>query len=244
MKRTVALAALATICASPSVAEGWSGGLGFTYALPTESEDRSITEYFGGLEYAFNRNFSLAFDLAAYDFEDFDDAFISSTWHLIYHVNESASVGFFAGADILGDDSGIDILTDYSTATGLEVGVEYAAFEGEGYLGVTIPDGELEENGTIFGVSGEYDILNNWSAIGSFDYLSVEDLSANVFAIGVEYEFDGGPELFAKVGQRSGSVDDFEDDSQFVEIGASVSFGRDRGTTFERRSVFEALPNF
>jgi len=182
MKRTVALAALASICASPSVAEGWSGGLGFTYALPTESEDRSI----------------------------------------------SASVGFFAGADILGDDSGIDILTDYSTATGLEVGVEYAAFEGEGYLGVTIPDGELEENGTIFGVSGEYDILNNWSAIGSFDYLSVEDLSANVFAIGVEYEFDGGPELFAKVGQRSGSVDDFEDDSQFVGL-AGRECGPQRG---------------
>jgi len=116
------------------------------------------------LEYAFNRNFSLAFDLAAYDFEDFDETFVSSTWHLIYHVNDSASVGFFAGADILASDTG----------------VEYAAFEGEGYLGVIIPEGEAEENGTIFGVSGEYDILNNWSAIGSFDYQSIEDISANV----------------------------------------------------------------
>lgn len=244
MKRTVALAALASICASPSVAEVWSGGLGFTYALPTESEDRSITEYFGGLEYAFNRNFSLAFDLAAYDFEDIDEAFVSSTLHLIYHVNDSASLGLFAGADILASDTEAGVFTASSTVTGFEAGVEYAAFEGEGYLGVIIPEGEAEENGTIFGVSGEYDILNNWSAIGSFDYQSIEDFSANVFAIGVEYEFVGGPELFAKVGQRSASLDDFEDDSQFVEIGASVSFGRDRGTTFERRSLFEALPNF
>lgn len=233
---SIALAA----CASGASAQNFSGNLGLSYAQPSDSEDQSITEYFGGLEYAFNRNFSISLDLAGYNFEDIDDVIVSSTWHFIYHLDEGSSVALFAGADVVTEETGAGVVAQGLTFAGLEAGSEFGDVEGETYIGFATTDGDAEEF-TMFGVSGAYDIAPGFSAIGAIDLIRSDVLDQSDISVGVEYEITGGPELYGKIGRRAGeSESGAEVEANYLEFGASVNFGSQRGTTFNRRSVFES----
>ena len=231
---SIALAA----CASSASAQNFSGNLGFNYAHPSESDDLSATEYFGGLEYAINRNFAIALDLSGYSIEDVDATIVSSTWHLIYHLNETASFGAFAGADVLAADTVIGTVAESLSFAGLEAGAEFGEAEAEGYIGFSTTEG-AEEDFTMFGASGAYTFAPAFSAIASGDFINADSADLSNLAVGVQYEISGGPEIYGKIGRRAAEDDDGEVTSSYVEIGATISFGANRGTTFNGRSYFE-----
>jgi hypothetical protein len=242
--KTILASALALAAGtSGASAQNFSGNLGFNYAHPTDSEDLSVSEYFGGLEYAINRNFAIALDLSSYDIEDTDETIVSSTWHLIYHVNETASVGLFAGADVIADDTEYGVVGQSLSFAGFEAGSEFGDAEAEAYFGFSTTDG-ADEDFTMFGASGEYAIASGFSATGAADFINSDSYDQSKISVGVEYEISGGPEVYGKIGRRASDDDGDEGDSNFIEIGASVSFGANRGTTFNGRSFFESFPTF
>lgn len=237
--RSLLVSSIAFAAATTSAsAQNFSGNLGFGYAHPTDSADASATEYFGGLEYAINRNFAIGLDLSSYSIEDVDDAIVSSTWHFIYHLNESSSVSVFAGADVVASDTQVGVVSEGLSFAGLEGGAEFGAFEAEGYIGVSTTEGDAG-GFTMLGASGTYDIANGFSAIGTADFINGDGYDLSNLSVGVEYEIFGGPELYGKIGRRAADDDTVDTAENFIEIGASVSFGGKRGTTFSGRSLFE-----
>lgn len=239
MKTSLFLGSAALIAlASGASAQGFSGNLGLNYAQPSESGSQSATEYSGGLEYSINRNFGIALDLSGYSIEDVDATILSSTWHFIYHLDEATSFALFAGADVVEDDTVAGPLAVGTSFAGLEAGTEFGKAEGEAYIGFSTTDG-AEEDFSMYGLYGEYDFAHGFSAIGSADFINGDTTDLSNIAIGVEYEISGGPELYGKVGQQSIDDEDGDADSTYFEIGASVSFGNNRGTTFNGRSLFE-----
>ena len=244
-KMILSASALA-LMASGAMANNWSGEIGFSYALPTDSDNRSVTEYFGAVEYAITRDFSVGLDLAGYLFEEADATVTSSTWHFMYHYNDLTSLSFFTGADVVVSDEASFDATFAETVTfaGFEAGMEFGIAEGEAYLGVASHD-EIDETLTMFGLAGAYRVTDAVSAIGHLDILSGDGARFSDLALGVSYDISDGPELYGKLGNRAMSVDDGNDENAaYVEIGASLAFGNARGATFQRRSMFESAPIF
>ena len=237
--KTAVCAAAISALSSTALAQQFGGELGLSYAYPTDSGDLAITEYFGALEYNFNQRFSVGADLTGYSIEDQDPTFASSTLHLTYHLNSFSSVGVFTGRDVISDADSDTTLT--SNINGIEAGAGYQQFEFEGYA-AKVTGGDEEP--IMFGVDGTYQINDQISAFLDFDFANGDDLSARRYAIGGTYEIRNGPELYAQVGQRSAETGDVEGDSNFIELGAKIQFGTNRGTTFNGRSFFELIPNF
>lgn len=230
---SIALSAMA----SAAAAQGFSGNIGLSYAQPSESEQLSVTEYFGGLEYSINRNFAVALDIHGFSVEDIDSTLASSTWHFIYHMNEDTSFALFAGSDIEASEENDGLAAQGVTFAGLEAGTELGEAEAEAYIGFSTTD-DAQEDFTIFGASGEYGFASGFSAIGSAEFISSDVLDQSNLAIGVEYEVNGGPEIYGKIGRQALEAGDQDVDTTYFEIGASVSFGNQRGTTFNGRSLF------
>lgn len=232
-----ALAATLLVVASPAAAQVTGGQIGLSYASPSDGDDRDFTEYFGGIEYAFGRNFAIAGNIKGFDFEDGGTNFVNATVHGIYHLNEETSFGVFFARDAVGTSDLTDS-SDSGDLYGIEAGTEFGSFEGQAYIG------DIEDDGTIFGASGKYNFASSLAAIGSFDLASFDDLDFTDVNIGIEYTITGGPAIYGTVGQRDVDADGAGSiDSTYFEIGASVSFGAERGTTFDSRSVFDAFPN-
>ena len=195
----------------------------------SDGDDPSAVNYSGALEYAINRNFSVSADLSIYDFSLFEDNINNAALHGIYHVNDVTSVGVFFGSEESNDDR--------ASFFGLEGGYETAAVEVEAYFAVYDDDG----NSNVLGLDGAYQFNDNISAIGTFGYGDVGDLDIRRYSAGAEYTFDNGPAVYAELGR----IDAGDVDSNFIGIGASIAFGAERGTTFDRRGIFETLnPGF
>lgn len=237
--RIRALSGAFVLFAGAASAQQFGGELGLSYALPTDSGDLSITEYYGALEYNIGRSFSIGADLAGYSFEDIDDSYLSSTLHLTYHLNEFSSVGIFTGRDVVTDD--ITDATATSNLNGIEAGAAYNQFEVEGYI-MFVTGGSNEP--TVFGADVLYHFNDQIGAFAEVDFSNGDDLDFNRVAIGGTYEINRGPELYGQIGQRSSTIAGSDDSSTFVELGASIKFGTNRGTTFDSRSLFELFPNY
>ena len=229
--KAVLAAAVVSVVSVPVVAQGISGGqLGIEYNAPTDGSDFGGTTYSGGLEYSINRKFAVGVDLSGYKPDNIDTDFTSATVHGIYHLSDTASAGVFVGRD---KDDGANV-----NLYGLEGGTEFMGGTVGGYIGKA--DGETAD-GTLFGVDGVYALQNGFSVIGDFDSQSIEGNSASQISVGGQYDLNGGPSFYAKVGSVNA---DGRDDQTFISIGAEVAFGAKRGTTFDQRSTFESLGGY
>jgi hypothetical protein len=228
--KTVLPVVVLTAMASPVLAQGFSGGdLRIDAYAYSEGDDIGAVNYSGGLEYALNRNISIAGDISSYDFGVLSSSVTNFTLHGIYHMNDTTSVGAFVGTERTDDD---DV-----TLYGLEAGYGMGALEVEGYFAMYDDDG----GSNVLGASGSYQITNNIAAIANIGLADVEGDSISRFSLGAEYGFNAGPSVYAEVGSLSiGDVDD-----SFVGLGASIEFGSNGGTTFDRRGIFASvIPGF
>lgn len=228
MFRNTALTAvaLATLSAAPALAQGISGGeLSIDAYGYSEGDDKSSVNYSGALEYSLNRNISVAADLSLYDSTVLDNDITNVTIHGIYHVNNAASVGFFAGRDSDGDRAG--------SFYGLEGGFETGRFEAEGYLSIY----DNTDSSSVLGLSGAYEINDSVSAIANLGFADIDDETYTRLSAGAEYEFVNGPSIYAEVGNLNGA----NQDSSYVGMGVNLDFGAARGTTFGRRSIWETV---
>lgn len=172
-------------------------------------------------------------DLSGYSFNSTEDNGTSLTLHGIYHLSDSASAGVFVGADSANGTG--------NPVYGIEAGSEILEGHVEGYVGLLDSDNAA----TLFGISGEYDVINGFAAIGSFDLSSSDDGDGvNRFAIGTEYTMVNGPLFFAEVGQTNLDTSGVSSSATFIGVGAKVAFGAGRGTTFGPRSAFETTSGF
>ena len=232
------LASTLVLSASMASAQVTGGYLGVEVLAYSEDDNDASVNYSGGLEYAFNRNWSIAADIASYDQGLLSGDGGNLTLHVMYHLNEEATIGLFRAAD------GVDNTTDAAQGlTGIEAGYELGRIEGEGFLAFYDDEDDSDNiaslsGSTLFGASGEYAITDQISANAAIGFLSsdVEDVTS--FSAGASYTFNAGPSLYAEIGQIN---NEDSDDSTFVGLGASVAFGADRGTTFGIRSAFDAV---
>ena len=235
MARHAAIAAALLMAAStPALAQGITGGqLGIEYAAPVDGSDFGGTTYSGGLEYGINRQFSVAVDASGYLPDNLDTDFSSLTLHGIYHLSDEASVGVFAGRDSVEDAS--------ANLYGIEGGMELMGGTVEGYIGQV--DGDIDD-ATLFGLSGVYDLRPNISVIGNLDVANTDDTTLSQAAVGAQYQLDGGPAFYAKIGNVTAEFAGDDESQAFIGIGATIAFGAERGTTFDQRSLFEVVPGF
>lgn len=227
-KAVCAAIGLAAISSSVS-AQGITGGEltidGYSFR---SGNNESALNYSGALEYGINRNFSVAGDVALYDFDILDDSLFNVTLHGIYHVNDQSSVGVLVGNDNIDGDNTIFY--------GLEGGFEANQFTAEGYFALY----DDSDDSIVVGINGGYQFTDTISAIGSLGYGDVSNNDVTRISAGAEYQFQGGPSLYAEIG----NVDRDDDNSTFIGLGAKVEFGAARGTTFDRRGISPTLLPF
>ncbi len=229
LKTTLAAASISVV-ATGAFAQQFSGELTIDVYAFSEGDSLTATNYSGALEYNINRNFAVAADLASYGFSVLNESVSNFTLHGIYHLNEQSSVGVFVGSEAIGDAAATGIV-------GIEAGYETGQIEVEGYLGTY----DNVSGTTIFGASGSYQFNDAISAIAEVGFADLDTTDVNRFSVGAEYEFASGPSVYAEVGTIGSDIAD----SAFIGLGASVEFGADRGTTFNRRSIWEAVnPGF
>lgn len=230
-------AAVLTVVGTPIFAQGITGGqLGVEYNMPTDGSDFGGTTYSGGLEYAITRQISVSVDATGYATDNLDISGSNISLHGIYHLSDSASAGVFIGSDKLEDAD------ESVTVYGVEGGTEFMGGAVGGYLGFTDSSGV---DSTVFGADGAYALSNGFSVVGGLDVLSSDaDTTVSRLTLGAQYEIQGGPELYAHVGNVSASDTSSAADQTFIGIGARVAFGAQRGTTFEGHSIFDAVAGF
>jgi len=230
LTKAVLTAVSLTALSTPAMAQGFSGGeLTLDAYAFAEGSDPTGVNYSGALEYSLSRNFSVAGAVSVYDFSLLSESVTNVTLHGIYHVNDQSSVGLFLGND--SSDSGD------ASFFGLEGGFEANQLSVEGYAAIY----DDSDDSTVVGISGDYRISDTVSAIGTLGFGDVSGDSYNRLSAGAEYDFQQGPSVYAEVGQVSGGGTD----SGFIGIGASIEFGAARGTTFDRRGIFETInPGF
>jgi len=229
--KAVLSAACLAAMASPALAQGFTGGdLRIDAYSYSEGDDFGAVNYSGGLEYALNRQFSVALEASSYDFGILSSSVTNITMHGIYRLNDGTSVGLFLGNESADGD---DDLMLY----GLEADYGSGPIELEGYFAIYDDDG----SSNVLGANGSYRFTNNIAAIANIGIADVDGVSMNRISAGAEYSFDAGPSVYAEVGSLSiGDTDD-----TFIGLGASIEFGANGGTTFDRRGIFASvIPGF
>ncbi len=232
MPKTIVLStAVILASATAGLAQGFSGAeLGIDYSSVPDVTDLRGFSYYGSAEVAIFRGLSFALDATAYDFELGDIDITNFTAHAIYQVDPAVSLGFFIGQDIVdGDKNGMfggEVLYDYVTGTI------------EGYLGsASNLDGK---DAKIYGASATYDMTGGFSFGADLDAFRGDGFSSSAFEIGGFYTMLDGPKFGATIGKLN--LQEFGNKSEFYfGFEASIAVGPNRGTTFERRSLFEVL---
>ena len=236
MKYHILASAVLAAAAGSAQAQGFgfSGGEISAEALAYgDGGDIGKTAYSGALEFGITRNISVAVDLGFYGLQTLDLQADTATIHGIYQMSETVSLGAFYGKDTLeGSDARI---------FGIEGGTEFGGAAVEGYFAKLDGAGD---NATLLGVSGTYGFSDSISALGSFSIADLGDSSSNRLAVGGQYTIASGPDLWAEIGTLK--IDDGVNTSNdmFIGIGARIEFGAARGTTFDRRSLFETATGF
>lgn len=205
------------------------GSVGFDYSAFTEDSAGTLEKstLSSSLEYGFDRTFAIQGDLSLTHFglSEYDAG--NLTLHGIYHFNESTSLGAFIGRDTIENEG----LTFY----GLEAGHEVGQISGETYIAYAEDSGV---DGTLFGLAGMYDVNDAFGLGVSYDRLDVEDLDADRITLEAEYRLQGFV-ISAEFGQAEiGGLGS----ENFFGIGARMTFGAKRGSTFGQRGLIDVLP--
>ncbi len=220
-KKLAAPLLLCVICAAPVAAQEFTGGeIGVEYNAFTQDTDVSGTSYNAGVEFAFCREYAISVTAENFGFGG-DSTTNNITLHGIYHMSSTASVGLFYSRD----ENEVD-------GYGIEGGTAVGAGEIGGYVG-TKSFGN--DNVFIFGLDSRTPINNEFTFFTDFDVVGDEDVAGSTSELGVSYLFDAGPEAFVQVGRASAFTDIGSDSETYIGLGARISFGDKRGSTFETR---------
>tara|TARA_R110000822_G_scaffold48692_1_gene128003 strand:- start:144 stop:845 length:702 start_codon:yes stop_codon:yes gene_type:complete len=151
--------------------------------------------------------------------------------HAIYNFDAYNSFGAFVTRE--------NTLGQHMTFYGLEFGVETGSIEYEGYFGRV---NATRDDMNAFGVSARYLMINGLGITGS--YAEVDRLGVTRTSVKLDRELTRDVNLFVEAG--IGKIDTYgvNESSPFVGIGGKVNFGRERGTTFEQRSLSRMIPGF
>lgn len=211
------LAAAFAAASSSALAQGISGGsLGLEYNVFDGSE---VTTYSGGLEYSINRQFGIGLDVTGSSSGSASSS--SATLHGIYHLSNSASVGAYYGQSE-GDVS----------FYGIEGGTSWGNTNFGGYIGQRSAGGDTA---LAFGFNSETPFASNFELYTDFDFVESSGDWVSTDEIGIQYNMNQGPELFAHYGRGSATVGGLGGSTDYFGIGARINFGAARGTTFEAR---------
>lgn len=218
MRNLLPIVALLT-ATTPAFAQQFTGGeLGVEYNQLSDSSSVDGTLYHGGVEVAFNRDFSFSLNLES---QNFPGDFNVATVHGIYHLSEETSVGLFYSAS-----------DEDFTNFGIEGGIEIWDGDIGGYIGQVDVDGETA---VIFGLSSNNPIGANFSLFSDLDLVADSDIAVSTQEYGVEYNIPGGADIYAQYGIVEAFTAAGSGSTDYFGIGARIQFGAERGTTFETR---------
>ena len=200
----------------------------------TKGDDLTSNNYRGSVEFGLFGGFGVQADLSFYDFED-GDTVRSVTVHGLYDAFDLATVGAFYSQETVDE-------TD-TAVFGVEAGRSFGAAEVEGYLGRGDADGE---GFTTFGFDAAYEVTPTISVTASGAAVDLEGGGVSRLSVGGEFRFgEQGPAVYAEIGRLSASDDaGLGDSAGFLGVGARLSLGQNRGTSFESRGLFDVLGSF
>ncbi len=217
-------AAVLAVASTPIVAQQFTGGeLGIEYNALVDDSNIDGVSYNGAAEMAITRQFGLGLDVDKIDV-GFGNIDPRMTLHGIYHLNETASVGAFYAKT-----PGLDI---DNASYGIEGGTALYGGDIGGYIGVQQVG---PEEVVIFGLSSDTPISASFSLFTDFDLAADTDLALSTSELGVTYKMQNGPEFYGQYGRVTAATGGGSASEDYIGIGARITFGAARGTTFEGR---------
>ncbi len=251
MMKSLALSAvaLATV-AAPAFAQSFVGGeVSLGYSTFTGDVDGDALNLSASAELAITRDFGIQADLGYTDFGDIGAAdgtgadANSVALHVIYNLSDSASAGLFFGYESGTFDDGTTETEDDTTFVGVELGYEVGAVNFEFYYAK--PLDEIIDNASFYGISGAYDINGAFAVTAGADRLTTDDfVDLTTVAIGAEYAVLPYITLGAEIGSASIDTGASSDSETFVGLGATFTFGAERGATFDSRGLAQMVPGY
>lgn len=236
MKRThlpvlTLASALALSATMAQAVEVTGGSAGLSYSAFADDTDFNRIGLEGSVELGFNRSLGLQFDAG---YNNFDASGIDSNTlglHGIYHLDDATSFGaFYVREDIEGND--LDIL-------GVEAGYEMQNWDIEGYIADIDGDGG---DGTLGGLKGRYAMDSGLGLTGSYDRADSGGDDLSRFAVRLDRDVSPNANLFVEVGSARADVGGLSDSEPFVGLGGKITFGAERGTTFDQRGFSRLIP--
>lgn len=238
MKMTFILPSLLVLTSATGVAaQGFTGGsVDLTYESFSDTDELASTTIGTSLQFAVGPQFSIAIDVENIEYDDFAVTLPSTTVHAIYAVNSDVSVGGYYSRE--------NFVFAGQTIEGYGAEVSYDI----GQIGLGAYAGVNEVGGTDinrFGASASYAFGNGVSVMGDYALAAVDGGSdVSTIEIGGAYAFASGVSLSAAVGNLMADGSGADLDETYFNIGVSVGFGPDGGTTFDDRGLFSVLPIF
>lgn len=249
--KTLALSAVAiVVTALPATAQQFVGGEAtLSYSTFTGDTEGDAFNLSGSVEFAFTREIGIQADLSYTNFGEIGtlgdsgaDA-NSIALHLIYNVSNASTVGLFYGYESDSFDTGTTVTEDDTAYVGVEVGYEVGEIAFEMYYAK--PLDEIIDNASFYGISGAYALNDAFAITADADRLTTDDLAdLTSVAVGVEYSVLPNIMLNAEVGSASMDTGTSENDGTFIGLGATFTFGADRGATFDDRGLSSIVPGF
>ncbi len=219
--KSLASAFVALALVSPAMAQEFSGGeLGIEFNAFASDTDVNGTSYSGGVEFSFGREYAIAVTAENFGFGG-DTSTNNVTLHGIYHMNQRASLGLFYSQN----ENNVE-------GYGFEGGTSFAGTDIGGYIGQKSFEGE---DVVIVGLESRTPINDQITFFTDFDIVGDDEIAGSTSELGVSYLFDAGPEAYVQVGSASAFTEFGNESEAYIGVGAKISFGAARGTTFDTR---------
>lgn len=234
MKMTFILPSLLVLTSATGVAaQGFTGGsVDLTYESYSDVDELTSTIIGTSLQFALSPQFSIALDVEHREYDDIGFTLPSTTAHAIYNVNSDIAVGgYYSRENVPGAN-----VEGYGAEVSYDIGqIGLGAYAGvNDVVGTDI---------NRFGASASYAFGNGASVMGDYQFAAVDGgTDISVIEIGGAYALASGVSLSAAVGSLTADGSGIDLDETYYQIGVSVSFGPDGGTTFENRGIFSVLP--
>jgi hypothetical protein len=231
MLNKLLLSAAFVVAGSAGFAQGFSGAeLEIEFTDGTDVEDIGGISYSGAVEAEAGYGISVALGATAYNYDVGEDSISNLTLHGIYAIDNATSLGVFVGQDNVDGDS-IDLF-------GAEIAYDFGLGDFEAYLGSAR---DADDDATLFGVGGTYDLGSGFSFGGTLDRFSGDGFSASALELGGYYTLAQGPRFGVTFGQSNLSSGGTDVTENFFGLQASVAIGPNGGTTFDRRGIYEVI---
>ncbi|MGJ8544638.1 MAG: hypothetical protein ACSHWZ_04275 [Sulfitobacter sp.] len=204
-----------------------------TFGTSAFTDDTSLNRMGieGAVEFAFNRSFGVQAELGYNkgNFSDLDS--VNVGLHFLYHLDDNNSFGAFA----VNEASEGEDLQLY----GIEFGIEANKIDYEGYYAKV----ETEYLSTdMFGFAANYEFDNGIGITGSYDNLGSSGINASRLAVKLDRDVSESLNLYVEAGKGKIEALGVGVSEPFVGLGATVTFGAERGATFDIRSIGRKLP--